>query len=92
MLLVVSAWCFDAINSRVDANVTNIVWSYVLVRYYGSGVVQSGGRHKSQYDRVARGERGVVAIQGVSSRCRWDVLMLYNNNNNSADYKATGVQ
>jgi hypothetical protein len=78
-----------AINSRVSANVTNVVWSYVLVRYYGSGVVQSSCRHNSQYDRVPRYELDMVAadVQVVSSQYRWDVMRLYN-----ADYKAMGVQ
>ena len=81
-------WCVNKQSRRCEC-LTNVVWSYVLARYYGFGVVQMAVATVGWlYDRVARGEPWWYTGRLVSSQYRWyEAMRLY-----SADYKATGVQ
>jgi hypothetical protein len=90
VLQVVSAWYVGSINSRVGANVTDIVRSYVLVAYYGYVVVQGRSCHFSQNDRVSE-VKCASSLNRSSRRSAdgyvWGYTMLYTK----AVYKMMGV-
>lgn len=85
-------WCVNKQSRRCEYP-TNVVWSYVLVRYYGSGVVQrwlSSPQlvgYMIVWLEVSRG-----GIQVVSSRRSTDGMYVVAMRLYNADYKATGVR